>query len=83
MSVFDIGVLAVVVILTLTGLWKGMVRQLFGLGGLVAGYVLAMKYYGAMFKVLGAVFSWYRQGTQFHRHFSCLYIHCPPHCMGH
>ena len=44
MSAFDIIVLAVVVILTLTGLWKGMVRQLFGLGGIVAGYVLAMKY---------------------------------------
>jgi membrane protein required for colicin V production len=41
----DIIVLAVVGVLTLIGLWKGMVRQFFGLLGLIAGYVLAMRFY--------------------------------------
>jgi uncharacterized membrane protein required for colicin V production len=40
---FDIIVFAVVGILTIIGLWKGFVRQLFGLLGVVAGYMLAMS----------------------------------------
>jgi membrane protein required for colicin V production len=42
---FDIIVLAVIGILTIIGLFNGMVKQLFGLAGIVAGYILAMKYY--------------------------------------
>jgi membrane protein required for colicin V production len=44
-GMFDIVVFAVVGILTVIGLWKGMVRQLFGLAGVIAGYLLAMKFY--------------------------------------
>jgi membrane protein required for colicin V production len=42
---FDIIVLVVIGILTIAGLSSGMVRQLFGLAGVVAGYMLAMRYY--------------------------------------
>jgi membrane protein required for colicin V production len=45
MSSFDIIVLVVVGTLTIIGFYNGMVRQLFGLAGFVAGYILAMRYY--------------------------------------
>ncbi len=43
---FDVIVLGVVGISTLLGLWKGLVRQVVGLAGLVGGYVMAVKFYG-------------------------------------
>jgi membrane protein required for colicin V production len=43
--VFDVIVLAVVGICTLMGLWKGMVKQFFGLMGVIAGYLLAVRFY--------------------------------------
>jgi membrane protein required for colicin V production len=49
---FDIIVLAVIGILTVVGLFNGIVKQLFGLGGIVAGYILAMKYYELCSKYL-------------------------------
>ena len=45
---FDVIVLAVVGLSTLLGLWKGMVRQVVGLAGVVGGYMLAMKFYGPL-----------------------------------
>jgi membrane protein required for colicin V production len=42
---FDIIVLVVVGILTIAGLFSGMVKQLFGLAGVIGGYMLAMRYY--------------------------------------
>ena len=45
---FDIIVLAVVGVLTLLGLWKGLVRQAVGLAGVAAGYMTAMKFYGPL-----------------------------------
>jgi membrane protein required for colicin V production len=45
---FDIVVLVVVVVLTLLGLWKGLVRQIVGLAGVAAGYVIATKFYGPL-----------------------------------
>jgi membrane protein required for colicin V production len=42
---FDIIVFAFVGILTIIGLWKGLVKQLFGLLGVVAGYLLGMRFY--------------------------------------
>ena len=41
----DIIVLAVIGMLTIIGFLNGAVRQLFGLAGVVAGYVLATRYY--------------------------------------
>ncbi len=45
---FDIVVLVVVAVLTLLGLWKGLVRQIVGLAGVAAGYVIATKFYGPL-----------------------------------
>jgi membrane protein required for colicin V production len=45
MGTFDIIVFAVIGILTIMGLCKGMVRQIFGLLGVIAGYMLAMRFY--------------------------------------
>jgi membrane protein required for colicin V production len=45
---FDSIVLAVVGVLTLLGVWKGLVRQVVGLAGVAAGYVVAMKFYGPL-----------------------------------
>lgn len=42
---FDIVVLGVIGILTIIGLWKGALKQFFGLLGVVAGYILAMRFY--------------------------------------
>jgi membrane protein required for colicin V production len=52
MDMFDIIVLAVIGILTVFGLLNGMVKQLFGLAGVVAGYMLAMRYYQLCSKYL-------------------------------
>jgi uncharacterized membrane protein required for colicin V production len=52
MDMFDIIVLAVIGILTVLGLLNGMVKQFFGLAGVVAGYMLAMRYYQPCSKYL-------------------------------
>ena len=45
MNTFDIAVVVVVGALTLLGLLKGMVKQLVALAGVVAGYMVAMRFY--------------------------------------
>ena len=45
MNTFDIVVICVVGLLTALGLWKGMVRQLVTLAGVIAGYIVAIKLY--------------------------------------
>jgi membrane protein required for colicin V production len=45
MSTFDIIALTVIGMLTIIGLWKGMVRQIFGLLGIIGGYMFAVKFY--------------------------------------
>ncbi len=52
MGTFDIIVFAVIGLLTVIGLWKGMMRQIFGLLGVIAGYMLAMRFYGPCSKFL-------------------------------
>jgi len=42
---FDIFVLAVIGLGIAMGLWKGLVRQLFYLGGIIIGYIAAGKFY--------------------------------------
>jgi membrane protein required for colicin V production len=44
MDTFDIVVLAVIGMLTIIGFWKGMVRQVFGIAGIMAGCILAMQF---------------------------------------
>jgi membrane protein required for colicin V production len=48
MNMFDVIVLAVVGVSTVLGLWKGLVRQVLGLAGVVGGYVIAMKFYAPL-----------------------------------
>lgn len=42
---FDIFVLAVIGLGVGMGLWKGLVKQIFYLGGIIVGYIAAMKFY--------------------------------------
>ena len=79
---FDIIVLAVIGILTIIGLWKGVVKQLFGLLGVVAGYLLAMRFYQPCSKFCDEHLSRHRQGNQFHCYLSCLDSRRAPHWMG-
>ncbi len=53
---FDIIVLVVIGILTIIGLWKGVVKQLFGLLGVLAGYFLAMRFYQPGSKFLTSIY---------------------------
>ncbi|MDR2018000.1 MAG: CvpA family protein [Syntrophobacterales bacterium] len=54
---FDIIVLATFGILTIIGWWKGLVKQLFGLAGMIGGFMLAMKYYQPTSKFLANIHS--------------------------
>lgn len=45
---FDIIVVGVVGVMTLLGLWKGLVRQVVGLAGVIVAYAVAMKFYGPL-----------------------------------
>lgn len=45
---FDIIVIVVVLLLIVRGIWKGLVRQVVGLVGVAAGWIIAMKYSGAV-----------------------------------
>jgi membrane protein required for colicin V production len=52
---FDIIVFAFIGILTIVGLWKGLVKQLFGLLGVIAGYLLAVSFYQTCSKFFTSV----------------------------
>jgi membrane protein required for colicin V production len=52
MGMFDIIVLLIIGLLTIMGFFSGMVKQIFGLVGVVAGYMLAMRYYQLCSKYL-------------------------------
>jgi membrane protein required for colicin V production len=69
---FDIIVLAVIAILTIAGLFHGMVKQLFGLAGIVAGYLLAMKYYELCSKYLTS----FHPGTARALSFIAIFLAC-------
>lgn len=69
---FDIIVLAVIGILTLIGLFHGMVKQLFGLAGIVAGYILAMRYYELCSKYLTSL----HPGTAKALRFIAIFLAC-------
>jgi membrane protein required for colicin V production len=45
MNILDISVVSIIIITTALGLWKGMQRQIFGLGGVVVGYIAAANLY--------------------------------------
>jgi len=45
MNLLDISIILILIITTALGFWKGMQRQIFGLGGVVVGYIAAAKLY--------------------------------------
>ncbi len=55
MGTVDIIVIVVIGILTIIGFWKGIVKQVFGLLGVIAGYILAMKFYEPSSKFLTSI----------------------------
>ena len=59
MNTFDIAVVVVVGGLTVLGLFKGMVKQLVALAGVVAGYMMAMRFY----EPASQFFTSFRPGT--------------------
>ena len=69
---FDIIVLAVIGILTIIGLWKGIVKQLFGLLGVIAGYMLAMRFYQPCSKFLTS----FHPGTAKAISFTAIFLAC-------
>jgi len=44
-NTLDIIFLSIISLTTLLGLWKGLTRQFFGIGGVAAGYIASMKLY--------------------------------------
>jgi membrane protein required for colicin V production len=71
-AVFDIIVLAIILILTIIGWWKGLVKQFFGLAGLIAGYILAVKFYQPCAKFLTG----FHQGTARIISFVAIFLAC-------
>ena len=55
MGTVDIVIIVVIGILTITGFWKGIVKQIFGLVGVIAGYILAVKFYEPSSKFLMSI----------------------------
>ena len=72
MNTFDIGVVLVIGGLTLLGLFKGMVKQIIGLAGVVAGYILAMRFYEPMSRF----FTSFRPGTAKAISFIAIFVAC-------
>jgi len=72
MSGFDIIVLSVVGITIALGLWKGLVAQVFGLGGLILGYILSVRYYQTAVRLLPDL----SQGTAKIIGFLAIFISC-------
>jgi membrane protein required for colicin V production len=45
MNTLDIVVLIVISLLTAYGIWKGVIKQIFSIAGIICGYVVATQYY--------------------------------------
>jgi membrane protein required for colicin V production len=48
MNILDIIVLIVLILLVLRGIWKGFVRQIIGIAGAVAAFIIAIKFSGIL-----------------------------------
>jgi len=55
MNTLDIIMTAIICVTMVSGLWKGLMKQVFSLGGVVLGYIIAMEYYGRFSHVVPAV----------------------------
>lgn len=52
MNKLDIVVIGVVGLTTAFGLWKGMIRQIVTLAGVIVGYIISLKLYGSIANIL-------------------------------
>jgi len=60
LQAYDVFMLAVLVLATLFGLWKGMAWQLASLGSVVASLIVALRFGGAVAPYLSATAPWNR-----------------------
>ena len=58
MTGFDIVALSIIGLTVALGLWKGLAVQVFGLAGLILGYILSVKYYLSAAKLLPDISQW-------------------------
>lgn len=72
MTGFDIVALSVIGLTVALGLWKGLAVQVFGLAGLILGYILSVKYYLSAAKLLPDI----SQGTARIAGFLAIFIAC-------
>jgi membrane protein required for colicin V production len=72
MTGFDIVALSVIGLTVALGLWKGLAVQVFGLAGLVLGYILSVKYYLSAARLLPDI----SQGTARIAGFLSIFIAC-------
>lgn len=72
MTGFDIVALTVVGLTVALGLWKGLAVQVFGLTGLILGYILSVRYYLNAAKLLPDI----NQGTARIAGFLAIFIAC-------
>jgi membrane protein required for colicin V production len=54
MNTLDIIITAIVCVTAASGLWKGLVRQIFSLGGVILGYLIAREYYDRLSQFIPA-----------------------------
>ncbi len=54
MNILDISVILIIIITTIHGFWRGMQRQIFGLGGIVVGYIAATRFYEPVAGFIGS-----------------------------
>jgi len=72
MTGFDIVALSVIGLTVALGLWKGLAVQVFGLAGLILGYILSVKYYLSAARLLPDI----SQGTARIAGFLAIFIAC-------
>lgn len=72
MTGFDIVALSVIGLTVALGLWKGLAVQVFGLAGLILGYILSVKYYLNAARLLPDI----SQGTARIAGFLAIFIAC-------
>lgn len=70
---FDIIALAVAGLSVLLGLWKGLIRQVVGLAGVMAGYMIAMHFYES---VAARYLKGFTPATGHIIAFLCIFIAC-------
>jgi len=58
MNIIDISVIVLLVLFGIFGAYRGLIRQLFFLGGLIAGHLIGIEYYALVVSVLNLRFKY-------------------------